>query len=265
MYVNFCINPCQLGLAVLSPESIDVSVGDTATFECEVSNFSPDFVIWNLNQVQIEDYHEVAAKQSLRLSSNTIVATIEIWPTVRTKNLLNNSQIYCEAIDLLGNMYSSTHSETAVLKVQDILSAPADLTAFFNRNSLFLQWSPPYTLPGVSITSYLVETTKVIGMDVYEHFLTNESMRSLHMPDEIDCTEYQICVSAETAAGVGERACTFTNRTAGGMFISMYIPHVAFYTKLGCLHWYKVLTVCVNKVHKFTYSFHKLLMNSTSD
>ena len=56
-----------------------------------------------------------------------------------------------------------------------------------------------------------------------------------HVQNEIDCIEYQIRVSVETAAGAEERAWIFINRSTGSWFFTcILLSHVLSCAKSGC-------------------------------
>ena len=82
------------------------------------------------------------------------------------------------------------------------------MTAGFAGGDIVVQWSRPYTLAGIVITGYLIQITAIDGLANYVDFPN----ASIHNGS---CRDYQICVLAKTAAGLGEAACFNKTRSGG--------------------------------------------------
>ena len=90
-----------------------------------------------------------------------------------------------------------------------------------------------FTLHGVDILGYLIETESV-SSDVSKPVVTHDLQNSSNIINGTNCVEYQICVSAETAAGVGDQTCILRSRIAGGVLNDACIYSPRYIGMLFC-------------------------------
>lgn len=80
---------------------------------------------------------------------------------------------------------------------------------------MLFNWIRPYTLLGIVIWGYRIHTSIISSQ-------TDSPANEGSVPEgsmiNSSCILYQICVSAETAAGFGEEACIISSRSGGTVF-----------------------------------------------
>lgn len=92
------------------------------------------------------------------------------------------------------------------------------MTATFIHGNLLIDWIHPYTLPGMVILGYHIHTS-IVSCSLTDS-ATNDGTAPEVSPYNNSCVLYQICVGAETAAGVSEEVFIIRCRTGGTVVIS---------------------------------------------
>ena len=179
-------------MEVIFTSSHNIAEGDKAVYNCS-SNHSDVSVTWYLNKTL---FSKLA---SLRVTgTGSTVSSLTIPGLV---NPFNNTEVWCYASGP-GFDGDAISPPPVILRIQGRLEAPNNLTAVKSNDSCcyHLNWSPPFTLPGVPILGYNINITDNNNRNVLQINVSNTTQRE-YCPEEFG--DHDISVAAINSVGEG--------------------------------------------------------------
>ena len=181
-------------MEVIFTSSPNIPERGTAVYNCS-TNHSAVTITWYLNKTvsasEFALYGVTAPGTGSPVSSLTIPGLV---------NPFNNTEVLCYAS---GPGFGDFSPPPVILRIQGRLEAPNNLTAVQSNDSCcyHLNWSPPFTLPGVPILGYNINiTNKTNGVVLHTDTITATECE--YCPEEFG--DHIINAAAVNSVGEGD-------------------------------------------------------------
>lgn len=126
------------------PSSINVVIGTNATFNCTARAHS---LVWFIDGEHIQAQHLSNRNISYTLYHNPMTNALQSTLIVAATEINNMSTVQCEAYVFRNDGNLATRSDTAIIRIQDRLGVPRNLTVnSCTPGKIRFSWSPPFTL-----------------------------------------------------------------------------------------------------------------------
>lgn len=195
------VQPCQsynftlLGI-IHPPTPANISLNEDVTLRCTAV---AQHIVWRVNGVNVDEILDPAFDSQITLENATGGVTIYTGRLrIRGTTSTNRSVIDCLAIyRSLDGVLSSAISEQVLIQVQGVLDSVKNLHVNIHEKNLQINWDPPYTLNGVSVSRYEVVVGTIIAFLSTEGNITttNQSIEQL--------LAYTVSVRPVNLAGIG--------------------------------------------------------------
>ena len=182
-------------MEVIFTSSPNIPEGGTAVYNCS-TNHSAVTITWILNKTvsapTLVSYGVTAPGTGTPVSSLTIPGLVDPF---------DNTEVWCYASGP-GFVGDAISPPPVILRIQGRLEAPNNLTAVKSNDSCcyHLNWSPPFTLPGVPILGYNINVTNKNNRNVLQINVSNTTQWE-YCPEEFG--DHDISVAAVNGVGEG--------------------------------------------------------------